>query len=122
MVNINIRKSNENDFERIFEIWIQNQKQATGKEIPSTTELELKEELNRLFFHTPHSFFYVAELESKQIIGWQALLPLISNPFIGKYTAQSSTYVERNYLNMDVGSKLFEYALADAKKIGIDHI
>jgi L-amino acid N-acyltransferase YncA len=122
MENITIRKSNESDFHRIFEIWLQNQDQAIGKKIESVSVEELKNELFQLFSKTPRSIFYVAELESNQIIGWQSLIPLFANPLISKYAAQSSTYVDRKFLNIDVGSALIKFAVTEAKKIGIDHI
>jgi len=122
MENIKIRISNETDFERIFEIWLENQSQAIGKHVDSTDIEGFRQDLSRLFFKTPRCFFYVAELESRQIIGWQGLLPLLSNPIVGKYMAQSSTYIDKTFVNRDVGSRLVEYAVNDAKRLGIEHI
>jgi len=120
MLNFEIRPSNSADFEQMFEIWVQSQKQATGKRTDEPSEM--KDCFRKLFFDTPLAHFYVAESTSMQIVGWQALLPLISNPNIGRYTAQSSTYVSRDFLANDLGSRLFEHAIADAKRLGIDHV
>jgi len=122
MADFTIRISDEKDFDRLFEIWLDNQSQAIGKQPDPSTVEALRAELSRLFFLTPRSVFYVAELASKQIIGWQALLPLLSNPLVGRYTAQSSTYIDRKFFDKNVGSQLVEFAVADAKRLGIDHI
>lgn len=121
MSEYTIRLSVATDFERIFAIWVENQNQAIGKQSePNKVEL-LKQELWGLFSNA-RSVFYVAELPSKQIIGWQALLPLLSNPLLSKHTAQSNTYVDMKYFNEDIGTKLVEFAVNDAKRLGIDQI
>ena len=122
MENFNIRISNETDFERIFEIWLENQTEAIGKQVQPAIIGKLKEDLFYLFSKTPSSIFYVAEAAPDQIIGWQSLIPLFANPLMSKYAAQSSTYVDKKFLNVDVGTALVKYAVTDAKRLGIDHI
>ncbi len=122
MSDFTIRISNQKDFERIFEIWLDNQKQAIGKQSEPSTVETLKAEFFSLYTEARRAVFYVAELESGQVIGWQALLPLLSNPLISKYMAHSSTYVDKAFFNKNIGSKLVEYAVTDAKRLGIEHI
>ena len=122
MSNLDVRISTEADFEEIFQIWLENQQQATGRILSQTESSTFKAEFLRLFFHVPHAIFYVAESASKELVGWQALLPLLSNPILGKYTAQSSTYVKKTFFKHDAGGRLFEYAITDAKRLGIDHV
>ncbi|WP_207436036.1 GNAT family N-acetyltransferase [Sabulibacter ruber] len=122
MLTFNIRESNENDFEPIFDIWVKNQGQALGKPLPLENIGEFKQELFRVFSNVSQSVFYVAHLESGQIIGWQALTPVFSNPLLSKLIAQSSTYVDKEFFKENVGQNLFNYAVNDARRIGISQI
>lgn len=122
MKNFTIRISKESDFERIFEIWLENQGQAIGKQAEPGALTMYKEDLFHLFARTNRSVFYVAESDAGQIIGWQSLLPLFANPLVSRYAAQSSTYVDRKSANEEIGTALVEFALKDAKRLGIDHI
>ena len=122
MLSFNIRTGTESDLGEIYGIWIANQLLATGTAADANEASTLEAEFHRLFFHSPRAVFYVAESTSGEIVGWQALLPLISNPLIGKYTAQSSTYVKRTFFQSDVGSQLFGYAISEAGRLGIDHV
>ena len=122
MKAFNIRLSNKNDFEEVFRIWLQSQKMATGNAIPSGDVQTLKSELHKLFYNTSRAIFYVAETDPNTLVGWQALLPLLSNPLISEYTAQSSTYIDIEYYNNNVATKLLKYAITDAKRLKIEHI
>lgn len=120
-MDFEIRSSQVTDFNRIFEIWIQHQESATGRNIAASEVHSLKENLSRLFLNTSESTFYVAVLESK-IIGWHALLPVIANPTISRYAAQTSTYVDTQFFNQGVASRLVRHGINKAKQLGIDHI
>jgi len=121
MSNYKIRTALARDFDRIFEIWLENQVIATGKSV----ERNMVEIFKKHLFHTfslSNSHYYVAVSNSNKVVGWQSLTPLFSNPNLSPYIAQSSTYVDKDFLNNDVGQSLFEYAYKEAKQIGIDHI
>src|SRR5689334_11178032 len=102
MFTYKIRYANPDDFNRIFEIWLENQTVATGKCIEANMVGIFREEM----FHTfslSRSRYYVAVSDSNKVIGWQSLTPLFSNPALSPYIAQSSTYVDRSFYKSDVG-------------------
>src|SRR4030095_843188 len=98
MQNFTIREYVHDDFELVFQIWLDSQARATGKTIPASAINSHRSELKRLFCDTPNTIIYVAVSPLGRVIGWQSIMPLLSNPFLSKFVAQSSTYVEEGNL------------------------
>ncbi|HRG83802.1 MAG TPA: GNAT family N-acetyltransferase [Chitinophagaceae bacterium] len=117
-----IRNSRKEDFESVFAIWLENQSQAIGKTVSAKTAEPYKNELYHQFNDDKYSHFYIAENSKNQIIGWQALLSVISNPLLKMYAAQSNTYVTKDYHDSDIGYQLVAHAVNDAKRHGIEQI
>jgi L-amino acid N-acyltransferase YncA len=122
METYTIRDSRKEDFDSVFAIWLENQSQAIGKSVSAETAKPYKDELFHQFNEDKYSHFYIAENTNNRIVGWQALLPVISNPLLRKYAAQSNTYVTKDYHDSDIGYQLVEHAVYDAKRHGIEQI
>ena len=119
--NFTIRESLEEDFELIFQIWMDNQAEATGHAIADSAINCRRGDLKRLF-RMPDSKYYVAVSGSGRVIGWQSIMPLLSNPTLSKHIAQSSTYVEVGNVNRNIGTMLLAEALRGAKKKGFEQV
>lgn len=116
-----IRDAHHDDFDHIFELWLESQAMAIGQAIESHQVAALRAEFLHTFSRS-HSHYYVAVSDANNIIGWQSLTPLFSNPVMGPYISQSSTYVDKAFFRLNVAHTLFEYAYRAAKNIGISHI
>src|SRR5689334_5210597 len=120
MSSIVIRNAHRDDFEAVFGIWLDSQQSATGINDGSGNS-EIKEEMNlRLFARG--AYLYVAEGESGEVIAWQAMAPLFTNPLYTRKILQSSTYVDKRFMNNDIGEQLFMHAFNAVRSIGIDQI
>jgi L-amino acid N-acyltransferase YncA len=121
MTDIKIRACRESDFKRVFEIWIQNQFQASQKRVDPAELGALQADFSNVYFNpiNPRSFVAVS---SSEVIGWYALMPLLSNPLFKNAAVQTSIYVDQNFFSRSVGTRLLEHAIREARETGIDHM
>ncbi|RTQ52531.1 GNAT family N-acetyltransferase [Hymenobacter gummosus] len=116
-----IRNAHDDDFDRIFELWLENQAMAIGQAIEQNQIAAFRAELLHTFSRS-HSHYYVAVSDDNNIIGWQSLTPLFSNPVMDSHISQSSTYVDKAFFRLNIAHALFEHAYRAAKNSGISHI
>jgi L-amino acid N-acyltransferase YncA len=113
---ITIRSAKLSDLPRIDEIY--NQAIA----LQATAHLEplgKKERLDWLAQHEPEKYpVFVAETDGK-IAGWLSISPYRPGRMALRFTAEISYYVHEEYCRKGIGTKLMEFALAQAPDLNI---
>jgi L-amino acid N-acyltransferase YncA len=113
---ITIRSAKLSDLLRIDEIYNQAiALQATAHLEP----LSKKERLDWLAQHEPEKYpVFVAETDGK-IAGWLSISPYRPGRMALRFTAEISYYVHEEYCRKGIGTKLMEFALAQAPDLNI---
>jgi phosphinothricin acetyltransferase len=107
-----IRLSKPEDFEQVFDIWFNNQKNSTGLDNTKPLDL-LKDEFKNNFSNQTKNFkFWIAETDGK-VIGYQATNRTEPNPLLANEQAESSTYVHKDYWGLGVAYRLMQKCLDD---------
>jgi L-amino acid N-acyltransferase YncA len=65
---------------------------------------------------------WVAESAEGSILGWQALSPSISHPYLQQFFAESSTYIDPFTRTSGLGRKLLAHALEHARNSTLRYI
>ncbi|XLS30643.1 N-acetyltransferase family protein [Flavobacteriaceae bacterium M23B6Z8] len=106
-----IREMKLNDSERILEIYkmgLETKNATFETEVPSCSEWDLK--------HHKHSRFVYAD--TKLILGWAALTP-VSSRKVYEGVAEISVYVDTNFHDKGIGSKLMHKVIISSELNGI---
>lgn len=119
--NFTIRLANDDDFEQIFNIWIEGI--SSSFDTTSISENELKEKFKSNFFKRVGIFnFWVSVSENNEIAGWQSLNKCTVNPLKENHFAESSTYVKKEFRKFGVGEMLLSYVVETAYTSSIQYI
>ena len=112
------RQAIDSDFEKLFVIWLQGIK-STFKDV--TKPDDLKEQFHSVFKERKEHEYWVAELAG-EVLGFQSFLPLSKNPLKQEYMVESSTYMNKGFLNKGIGVKLLTYTLSELQKTNIQSV
>lgn len=106
-----------NDFEEMFEIWVQGTQEAFSNEGLDVAE---KRDFHRTFFanaleRQDRNFKIWGYVQDGELLGWQSLLPCQSAPAVWTKFAESSTYVKPGKRGSGIGAKLLVHAIREAR-------
>ena len=115
-----VRHANIEDFETIFNIWMER---PGAKPLKPNHAVEYRDSLF-MRLRIDHSGFgtWVYEDETGQILGWQSLAPFRANPAIRNSMAEFSMYVSKKARNSGVGRKLMAATLAHADRSQLEYV
>ena len=123
MEKFRIREFEPKDKESIFSIWAMNQDLATGFAFVAETDASIEHEFYKNYFSAPAPVFLVAEsTETQDILGWASVLNFIHNPILTRFIGEASIYLDRYYLDVEIGTALIKAAFAKAATTDIRHI
>ena len=123
MERFRIRKLQEKDKSSIFSIWAMNQDLATGFAFVADTDASIEQDFYKNYFSAPAPVFLVAEtVETEEILGWASILNFIHNPILTRFIGEASIYLDKYYLDAEIGTALIKETFAQAAKTEIRHI
>src|SRR5690349_18857202 len=115
MEKFRIREFQPQDKESVFSIWAMNQDLASGFAFVAETDASIEHEFYKNYFSAPAPVFLVAEtLESKEILGWASVLNFIHNPILKRFIGEASIYLDRYYMDAEIGTALIKEAFLKA--------
>jgi len=112
-----IRIANENDWERIIEIY--NQAVKTGFSTADISPVSVESRADWLREHAEDQYAIYIEENEEEIMGWCSISPYRSGRMALRYTAEISYYIAMNYWRRGVASLLIKYAIEDCTRLGI---
>lgn len=119
--NITIRLAFDNDFESIYQIWLEGIENSF--DFAQIDETEIKGKFKDNFQDRNGIFnFWVATDVDNKILGWQSLVKYSNNPFRQNTYAESSTYITRNTRFKGVGKVLLDYVMKEAEKSTLEYV
>lgn len=119
-LDINIRLAMDNDFDIIYQIWLDGIDNSFDR-----TKVERNVLLNKFkdnFDKRSDVFnYWIAECDGV-VLGWQSLIKASSNPFREEFTAESSTYIAKECRLKGVGETLISYVMKEAENSHLEYI
>jgi phosphinothricin acetyltransferase len=115
-----IRTAKYEDLESIVEIY--NQAIGSKFETAETTKIKTSDKIDWFFSHKPETYpIFVYEIEGK-VLGWISFSSYREGRTSLRATIEISYYVHHKFKRQGIGSKLIEYALDAAKKMGYKNL
>ncbi len=111
-----IRKARKEDLPSINNIY--NQSVHTKMSTADIDPVSLEEREKWFNSHDENHPVFVVE-ENRQLIGWISISPYRARRKALRFTAEVSYYIHRDFLKKGIGTKLMEYAIANASKYNI---
>lgn len=116
-----IQLARDEDFEDIFEIWLQGINESFHTENIDINLIKKSFHNNFLKRRGIFNYWVALNLDNK-ILGWQSLNKTTANPLKEEYFAESSTYIDKNVRNSDIGSLLLDHVFREAEKSQLHYI
>jgi L-amino acid N-acyltransferase YncA len=117
-----MRDARPDELDEIYEIWRAGMEQH-GYELDPARREKYFAYLKGMMESQDDVFkFWVAEAETGQIAGWQALMPYANNPFSREFGGESSTYVRPSSQAGGVAYILLYHVIAHAKATSLHHV
>lgn len=117
-----MRDARLDELDEIYAIWQAGMAQH-GYEIDPTKREKYCADLEGMMRSQDDVFkFWAAESESGEIVGWQALMPYVNNPFSRELSGESSTYVRPSAQAGGVAYILLYHVIAHAKTTPLHHV
>jgi L-amino acid N-acyltransferase YncA len=114
-----IRQATMSDLAEIARIWHEGQRGAMGVDPGPLGDVHLAFFRERLTAQNETFQVWLAEDETPEVLGWQALSPMRNHPELRSRSAESSTYVSARAKGRGVGHRLIRHACAHARKCGL---
>ncbi|HMT28278.1 MAG TPA: N-acetyltransferase family protein [Bacteroidia bacterium] len=110
-----IRKSTLQDLEIITDIY--NQAIKSKFETADTIEFNFMDRMDWYNNHPPDTYpVYVYEINGK-VVGWISISPYRKGREALRLTVEISYYLDQNYRQQGIGSKLIEYAIQACRQL-----
>jgi phosphinothricin acetyltransferase len=121
ITNFIIRLALDNDFEGIYQIWLEGVENSFDTNC--FTETELRQKFKDNFQKRKDIFnFWVALDTTNKVLGWQSLIKTSNNPFRENIYAESSTYIAKDNRYKGVGKALLEFVMKEAEKSELEYV
>jgi L-amino acid N-acyltransferase YncA len=114
-----IRQATIADLPEIARIWHEGQRVALGVDPGPLDDAHLGFFRARLTAQDETFQVWVAEDETPEVLGWQAVSPMRNHPGLRSRSAESSTYVSARAKGRGVGHRLIRHACEHARDSGL---
>lgn len=119
--NIAIRLAIDDDFESIYQIWMEGI--GSSFDIQDKKDDALKDKFKSVFLNRKGIFNYWVAVNIKgDVLGWQSLNKSTVNPIKENHLAESSTYITTSARNSGIGELLLGHVIKLAKETEIRYI
>ncbi len=116
-----IRLATDNDFDQIFDIWIEGI--ASSFDTASFNVQDLKTKFQTNFLKRGGIFnYWVATEEEDKILGWVSLNKTTVNPLKENFYAECSTYINTKARKVGLGELLVDYVMKEAKESQLHYV
>lgn len=119
--NVAIRLALDNDFESIYQIWLEGIENSFDAKRFDQNELKQKFKDNFEKREGIFNYWVATDFESN-ILGWQSLIKFSNNPFRQNTYAESSTYITKNTRFKGLGKMLLDYVMQEAEKSSLEYV
>lgn len=120
MDSFNIRLANDEDFETIFQIWLDGVDNSFDTTLFDADVI--REEFTKNFNKRIDIFNFWVAGNNNEILGWQSLIKTSNNPFRKNLFAESSTYISKHCRLKGVGKMLIDYVMKEAEKSELEFV